>query len=345
MIKYICLAAILSLQLLLFSCGNIKKDPAAPKGPFFGLHCPDSVPGIFAPGFVSTGLNEGTITFSPEGNECYWSVLFSGFETIVTSRIENGHWTEPEVAPFSGRYYDGWPAFQPDGKRLFFHSARPVQDTMSGITARFNIWYVDKIPGGWSEPEPVNAPVNGSENSACPSASSNGNLYISKRFSDGTEKLCRSELIKGVYQELEILPDNVNILKGNFHGYISPDESFLVRPCHGRPDNIGAGWNYYITFRSNESLWSDLINAGPEVNSVYCGGTPSISADGNYFFFQGIVATGITDSLSRRLSLEEIIDQDIRTPSNGSTDIYWIDADAVRRLKDSASFNMPGLTD
>jgi len=160
-----------------------------------------------------------------------------------------------------------------------------------------------------------------------------GTLYISKRFSDGTEKLCRSELRNGVYQELKILPDNVNVLKDNFHGYISPDESYFIRICYGRPDNIGEGWNYYITFRKSDGTWSDLVNLGKEVNSVYCGGAPSISPDGNYLFFQGIAAASITDSLDRKSSLDELIDRDIKSPSKGSTDIYWIDAKIIEELR------------
>ncbi|MBU1014744.1 MAG: hypothetical protein KKG99_17245 [Bacteroidetes bacterium] len=299
----------------------------------FGQTTPSTKIELFAPGIVSTGLNEGTITFFPDGKECYWSVLFSGFETIVTSRLENGKWTKPEVASFSGKYYDGWPTIQVDGKRMFFHSARPVPDTTYGITAEFNIWYMDRVDNAWSDPRLVNTPVNGSENSTCPSVSLNGNIYVSKRFSDGSEKLCRSELRDGVYQKLEMLPDNVNVLKDNFHGYISPEESYLIRPCYGRSDNIGAGWNYYISFRNNNNTWSDLINMGKEVNSVYCAGAPSISFDGKYLFFQGIVATTIIPSLDRKYSLQELIDIDIKNPSKGSTDIYWIDALIIEELR------------
>ncbi len=321
------------LGALMLFCLCEKDNRIKPKPRYLGQDLPGDSLNIFAPGFVSTGLNEGVITFTPDGEACYWSVLFSGFETILTSKLVNGAWTKPEIAPFAGKYYDGWPAIQPDGKRMFFHSARPVADTSQGITAKFNIWYMDRIDNSWSEPRLVDAPVNGRENSTCPSVSSGGNLYISKRFSDDTEKLCRAELRNGVYQELEILPDNVNVLKDNFHGYISPDEGYLIRPCYGRPDIIGAGWNYYISFRKRNGAWSDLVNLGKAVNSVYCTAVPSIAADGKYLFFQGIAATSITDSLDRKFSLDELIDRDIKSPSKGSTDIYWIDAKIIEALR------------
>jgi hypothetical protein len=316
------------------ACNQQKESElTVPGGFYFGQPNPTDKLEIFAPEIVSTGLNEGYITFSPDGKECYWSILFSDFVTIVTSKLENGQWTKPKVAPFAGKYYDGWPAIQSDGKRMFFHSSRPVADTSVGITAKFNIWYMDRTEKGWSDPVVVNAPVNGRENSTCPSVTRSGNLYISKRFSDGSEKLCRSELRNGFYQELEILPVNVNVLKDNYHGYISPDESYFIRICNGRPDNIGSGWNYYITFRKSDGTWSDLVNLGKEVNSVYCGGAPSISPDGKYLFFQGIAATSIIDSLDRKYSLEELIDLDVKSPQKGSTDIYWVSAKIMEELR------------
>lgn len=118
----------------------------------------------------------------PDGLECYWTVLFSRFETILTSRMANGRWTEPELAPFAGRYFDGWPAIRPDGKRMFFHSSRPLGKAASGPSATFNIWYVDRTENGWSDPLAVGPPVNGSENATCPSVTRDGTIYISKGF-------------------------------------------------------------------------------------------------------------------------------------------------------------------
>jgi len=322
------------IALSFVACNQQKESElTVPGGFYFGQYNPTDKLEIFAPEIVSTGLEEGVLTFTPDGKECYWSVLFSGFETIITSRLVDDNWTKPEIAAFSGKYYDGWPAIQPDGKRMFFHSSRPVADTSAGITAKFNIWYMERTGNGWSDPVVVNAPVNGSENSTCPSVTRSGNLYISKRFSDGSEKLCRSELRNGVYQELEILRENINVLKDNYHGYISPDESYFIRICYGRPDNIGSGWNYYITFRKSDGTWSDLVNLGKEINSVYCGGASSISPDGKYLFFQGIAATVLTDSLDRKYSLQELVNRDIKSPSKGSTDIYWVDARVIEKLK------------
>jgi hypothetical protein len=84
---------------------------------------------LFAPGNITTEYHEhSSPVFSPDGSEVYWSVFFNfwGPQVIMTMRMENGRWTQPEVAPFSGQYSDGNPCFLEDGKRIFFESRRPV---------------------------------------------------------------------------------------------------------------------------------------------------------------------------------------------------------------------------
>lgn len=329
-----------SITLFLFAafclsaCHQVEKsDLKVLKGTYFGENASGTEPVIFAPGYVSTGLEELVMTFTPDGSECYWSIMFAGFETILSSRMENGAWTKPEVASFAGKYYDGWPSIQPDGKKMFFHSSRPVTDSTSGITAKFNIWYMDRTANGWSEPKILGTPVNGSENCTCPSVAGNGTIYVSRRFSDDTEKLCRAEFINGAYTKLEILPENINTLKYNFHGSISPDESYLVRPLYGRDDNIGPGWNYYVSFRSKDGKWSDLINLGEKVNSLICSGSSSFSPDGRFLFLQARSATKLIYELDRKYSLKEMLDVELSSPGRGSSDIYLFDSKLIEELR------------
>jgi len=263
---------------------------------------------------------------APDGTECFWSIIFSGTETIVTSRLKKGRWTEPEVAPFSGRFFDGWPAFRPDGRRLFFHSARPVPEPGPGESARVNVWYVDRTAAGWSEPRPVGPPVNGTEQACCPSATEDGTLYISKKFGDGTEKICRSAFVNGEYQELEVLPAIVNIRKENFHAFVSPDESYLVMPRSGLKGAIGGGANYYAAFRAADGGWSGLVNLGPGINSVRCGGMASISADGRYIFYQARTQPERSWARDRTYSFGELVRKETLFPTGNTFDIYWIEA-------------------
>ena len=71
---------------------------------------------------------------------------------IVVSTLENGAWTTPEIASFSGRFNDIDPAISPDGRRLFFASNRPT-DGGTAPKKDFDLWVVEKTASGWSEPK------------------------------------------------------------------------------------------------------------------------------------------------------------------------------------------------
>jgi len=326
-----------ALAILLVSGLACVRDTAtgfpALKGPYLGQTPPGTSGALFALGFVSTGMRESTVAFSPDGKECYWTVLLTGMETILTSRLENDRWTDPEVAPFSGQYVDGWPAFRPDGQRMFFHSSRPLPEKGPGKMAQLNIWYMDRTASGWSEPRPVGPPINGEENAACPSATKDGTLYISKRFSDKSEKICRSALRDGKYQGLEVLPAVINTTNDNYHAFISPDESYLVKPLFSEKDSIGGGANYYVSFRRPDGGWTEFVNLGPGINSERCGASPSISADGKYIFFQAWTAPTITWARDRKLSLRELIDSDVRDANGYTFDVYWIESKIIEALR------------
>jgi len=302
-------------------------------------------PEIFAPGFVSTRMTEGSITFTLDGQECYWTLHPSGFETIMMSKVKDGEWTKPEVAPLTSKYLDGFPSIHPDGSKLYFHSFRPTGDTVN-YPARLNIWVVERKNGEWSEPDLVAAPVNGKGNSGCPCVTESGNLYFSRVMPSGAEFMVRSRYIDDQFSELEVLPENVNTSAGNFHGFIVSDESYLIIPRTGRDDLIDDEWEFYISFRNDNDEWSDLKNVGYLIQNADFPMTPSISADGKYFFFQANYPGEWHDSNNKRLSLAEYQKKEIQFPVFGGEDIYWISTDYLRKIESLKYTNIVyGLTE
>ena len=185
-------------------------------GPYLGQKPPGMTPKIFALGIISTGMSESSIAVTPDGNEIFYSVLAGNCETIIMTKFENGRWTAPEVAPFSGKYLDGFPSIHPDGSKLYFHSYRPLDDGLQ-ISDVVNIWFVEKKGTGWSEPKPIGPPINGDGFVCCPSVTKTGTLYYSKKVKDGGEKIYRSRFVNGKYLKPEELPHNVNREKEQFH--------------------------------------------------------------------------------------------------------------------------------
>ena len=108
------------------------------------------------------------VAMTPEGDELYFGVIESGFSVIMQSTLEDGRWTEPEVAPFSQdpRFFNLEPHISPDGQRFFFLSTRPP----TGVEPNeedFGRWVnedfcaMDRIVDGqYTEPERLGPEVN-----------------------------------------------------------------------------------------------------------------------------------------------------------------------------------------
>ena len=72
------------------------------QGPYLGQKPPGLTPEIFAPGIISTEHEEFKAVFSPDGKELYYQLWGAPFPVILMMKEENGVWTKPQVAPFSG---------------------------------------------------------------------------------------------------------------------------------------------------------------------------------------------------------------------------------------------------
>lgn len=296
-------------------------------GPYLGQKPPGMTPEIFAPGIISTGMSESAIAVTPDGKEIFYSVLAGNSETIITTRFEKGYWTAPEVAPFSGKYLDGFPAMHPDGSKLFFHSYRPL-DKGSQIADVVNIWFVEKKDAGWSEPKPIGPPINGNGFVCCPSVTKTGTLYYSKKTGDGGERIYRSRFVNGKYMEPEELPRQVNREKEQYHAVISPDESYLILPRQ----------NYLVSFRDEQDQWSDLIRFGDVVNKMKSGGCPSLSSDGKYIFFAAYPQVKWNKYFEKRHTYKDLQEITLQYPAAERTDIFWVDAKIIEELSVISNF-------
>jgi hypothetical protein len=97
-------------------------------GPYLGQTPPGSEPILFAPGIVSTGLYTRDIAMSKDGREIYFCISDASATAIIVTKCINTIWTEPVIAPFSGKgYFDLEPHISPDGEKFFFLSGRPPQ--------------------------------------------------------------------------------------------------------------------------------------------------------------------------------------------------------------------------
>src|SRR5215470_2039128 len=127
------LCAILLSVAFLFSSRSCALPPRHP--PHFG-HV--TSPQLFAEGVISTEDDEVNGSFSPDGLEYFFAKInltttFPRLGILCVSRFRDGHWSEPEVLPFSGgEYLDLSPRLSPDGSTMYFSSMRPSSGLASG---------------------------------------------------------------------------------------------------------------------------------------------------------------------------------------------------------------------
>jgi hypothetical protein len=316
-------------------CDEVETGPSFPElhGPYLGQEPPGLEPEIFAPGIVSTGLATRDIAMTPDGTELYFSVTLGGRTMIMESHQKNGVWTEPAVAPFSGRYLDVEPAISPDGKRFFFLSTRPQegQEEKPGWVYQ-DIWVMDREGDAWSEPHNLGPPVNSDAPEYFPSVTADNTIYFTREGEGRVSATWRSRFVDGTYTEPEKLGPEVNCGTNRFNVFVAPDESFAIVPAVGREDSLG-GADYFAVFRDQDDTWSEPVNMGPAINQPEGREwSASLSPDGKYLFFMTSRAYGETDIPLRATSITDLLDFSTQ-PGWGSSDVWWVSSQVVEALR------------
>jgi len=314
--------------------------PPAPSGDYLGQMPPGSEPALFAPDFLSTDLCERDITFSPDGQEIYFSIqggntFADWFSVIAFTRQEGGHWSPPRLAPFSGRYTDLEPCIAPDGKRLYFASNRPAGG--SGEPKKdFDIWFVEQTPGGWGEPRHPGSPINSDKEEFYPSLTADGTLYFTAERDSGRggEDIWRARPAPGGFAEPENLGDSVNTADGEYNAFVARDGSYLL---FGRRNDL------FVSFRRADGSWTRAVAMGAGVNSPRTDYCPSASPDGQYLFFTSTRYPG--RDYARVLPGYEALEAQVADPGRRQLlrirlfpyeDIYWIRSEVLEPLRQAA---------
>jgi hypothetical protein len=339
--------SILAQTVLILSLGLIPIDGQAEtdfpilNGPYLGQKRPGPTPEIFAPGILSLGFHEHNIAISPDGKEIFFVAASSDFSryVIMTTKLNNGAWTMPEVAPFSGGRNDGAPAFSPDGKRLHFSSRRPR--TASGIpTDDFDIWYVEHQGDSWTDPMNPGGPVNTGQSEANPSVMSDGTLVFQRIEKLGTLNwdLYISSPRNGTYGVPEKFPAPVNTEANEAGPFIAADGSYLLFQSN-RAGGYGV-MDLYVSYRTKSGGWSEPVNLGEKINSRFSDWGAVVSPDGKYLFFGSFRNVRPLESESREYF--EYMTSRLGMPSPGKGTLYWVEAkviDALRPKGGNAEFD------
>ncbi|MEE9443504.1 MAG: ankyrin repeat domain-containing protein [candidate division Zixibacteria bacterium] len=249
------------------------------EGEYLGQKPPGKIPEIFTPGIISTDGGDFAGTFSPDGEEFYYTanggIKNLRMNTIMVTRRINNRWTEPEVAWFSGKTFDFEPHISPDGEKLYFGTRRPLEE--NGESTGMHQWVLNKSEMGWAEPKPLRTPFV--ENHVMyVSTANDGTIYFT-----GRDGIYLSRLDDGKYKKLQKLSNKINDDYNAAHPFIAPDESYLI--FDAMPYGPQEGARLFISFREEDTTWTTPKNLSKVWGSRDPEMAASVSPDGKYIFF------------------------------------------------------------
>jgi len=301
------------------------------KGAYLGQKPPGLEGELFAPGAMSTGLPELNSVFFPGGREVIYSIQVGQMKwALVMMREENGRWTKPEIAPFSGQYGGVDPFVSFDGNTIYFCSNRP-KSGRGEPEDHYDIWYVTRTHEGWSEPVNLGPPINSDAHEFYPSLTTKGTMYFQSRREGGlgASDIYRAELLDGKYREAELLPEPINSPGFEGDAFIAPDESYIIVSTRREKDNIGQA-DLYLSFRAEDGSWSPLKNMGDRINSNGGENCQILSPCGKYLFYTSRQYKDLSNVSP--LTYEAILES-WTEPQNGHGDIYWVDVAIIEEFK------------
>ncbi|MCX5752844.1 MAG: hypothetical protein NTW97_04250 [Candidatus Krumholzibacteria bacterium] len=170
---------------------------------------------------------------------------------MMTTRIENGHWTYPRKASFSDKDFgDDHPFYSHDGKRLYFLSSRPVNGAAVPQYEK-RTWYLERTKNGWSEPkfcEELPIPAGPRVTFLTFSFDRDGNYYYA---TDG-DIYC-SRFLGGKYSVPEKLGSGINTEKVEMSPLISPGGDYMIYLS-------GAPVGPCVSFRNRDGSWTQAMS-------------------------------------------------------------------------------------
>jgi Tol biopolymer transport system component len=240
-------------------------------------------------------------TYSKDLHEFYYGVEINGKAETRYTKFVSGKWTPAEKLLVHDVYSYNDPFLSPDGQRLYFISDRSL--TGEGPKKDYDIWYIQRENGKWSQPVNAGSNINTSGNEYYMSFTKSGRMYFSSNGRpDGSNN--SYDIFWADIQSGEFLPAiragaGVNTAHYEADVFVASDESYLIFAAN-RPGGLGSG-DLHVSFRQPDGSWSQAKSLGDTINTKTDDFCPFVTADGKYLFYA----------------------------SRG--DIYWVSSEVIRK--------------
>lgn len=248
---------------------------------------------VFAPGAISTEQIEYALTLSRACDVAWfarrsgeWGAGSSGQSGIYQTEWVDGRWSEPALVTFSSPEGDEDPFLSPDGRHLYFTSARSHPDR-AGERNDQDIWVVERHPNGWGIPERLAEAINSEAEEFSPAVAADGTLYFASGRPGGVGMgdIYVSRPERGRYRQAEILPTTVNSPLGEWNVSVDPAGRMLFVEASQRAGNRSTYGDLYLSRRDPTSgSWSRALPI-PMLNTTGSELTARLSPGGNFLFY------------------------------------------------------------
>jgi hypothetical protein len=255
--------------LVLAGCASTADPSASPSAPSIVASASSAAPSsseavatagtLFGEGVISTDEEEYRISFEPDGQAAYFA-RGPGFfpqtrqATIMETRLVDGEWSEPTVAPFSGTHSDIDPWVSPDGQSIYFSSIRPIAGEERSDAELFR---VDRVGDGWSEPVHL-APLGSELDELGASVAADGTIWFASDRPGGAGgwDLYTATSSGGTFAEPEPV-EALNSSVWEFNPAIDASGTTLLFTSILRSGGAGLG-DLFVSARAGDS-WSDPL--------------------------------------------------------------------------------------
>jgi hypothetical protein len=236
--------------------------------------------------------SDDTLAFTPDGNTVFFDRSEGPHKTIMISHRTGGRWSPPQVASFSGHWFDQDPLVAPDGSYMLFNTDRPVAPGGKPLTQNYfggvvtapgsNIWRVNRTAHGWGKPVWLGATINNDVFIDFASLARDNTIYFI-RWNAGEKAMhiWRSEYRAGKYlpPQLVTLGDPAVSVHDPA---VAPDQSFLVFDYGKVKGGLG---RLCIAFRDGDH-WGKPIDFGDALNKDLPWGS-HLAPDGHTVYVTG----------------------------------------------------------
>lgn len=242
----------------------------------------------FEPDNISTQAVEYSCTFAADEKELYFAKSEQEWgsgemkSAIYYALKQNGKWSEPKLAPFSGTHDDSDPHLSANGNILYFVSNRPGENSSQSA----DIWWVAKEENGaWGKPVALPYPINSEKTEYSPRTDGDGNLYFASDRPGGLGQgdLYVSQFNKGRFDLPINMGNTLNSPRGEWNLEINSKGDLIIFEASQRETNISPYGDLYISFKEGDT-WTISQNM-EELNTSGSDLYPYLTKDGKHLYY------------------------------------------------------------